>query len=149
MLQTTVLVTHGIHHLPSADKVIIMDAGRITHFGSFEQVREAGATFASLASTAEVGVRNGNGQVLAKEDATAATVVDEEQDEELHWTNEQTSRRGAYAFYMKCTGVARACGLFALIAVWGGTSIFSMAYLSSASPWLLHRSSYHNPYNAV
>ncbi|KAF7338983.1 hypothetical protein MVEN_01974500 [Mycena venus] len=131
--KTTVLVTHGIHHLPSADKVIIMDAGTITHFGSFEQVREAGATFASLASTAEAGIGNGNGQALAKEDATAATVVDEEQDEELHWANEQTSRRGAYAFYIKCTGVARACGLFALIAVWGGISVFSMAYLSMLS----------------
>ncbi|KAJ7803443.1 P-loop containing nucleoside triphosphate hydrolase protein [Mycena olivaceomarginata] len=49
--KTTVLVTHGIHHLPSADKVIVMEAGTITHFGSFEEVRDAGAVFA-LASTA-------------------------------------------------------------------------------------------------
>ncbi|KAJ7899195.1 P-loop containing nucleoside triphosphate hydrolase protein [Mycena olivaceomarginata] len=36
--KTTVLVTHGIHHLPSADKVIVMEAGTITHFGSFEEL---------------------------------------------------------------------------------------------------------------
>ncbi|KAJ7348625.1 hypothetical protein DFH08DRAFT_1000586 [Mycena albidolilacea] len=49
-------------------------------------------------------------QVLAKEDATAATVVEEEQNE-LYWAHEQTSRRSAYTFYIKCTGVAMACGL--------------------------------------
>ncbi|KAF7344066.1 p-loop containing nucleoside triphosphate hydrolase protein [Mycena venus] len=124
--KTTVLVTHGIHHLPNADKVVIMDAGTITHFGSFEEVRDAGATFplASIAGEAA------HGQVLVKEDATAATVVDEEQNEELKWAHEQTSRRSAYAFYIKCTGVAMACGLFALIAVWSGLGVFSMVYLS-------------------
>ncbi|KAJ6617219.1 P-loop containing nucleoside triphosphate hydrolase protein [Mycena sp. CBHHK59/15] len=121
MLQgkTTVLVTHGVHHLPSADK--------ITHFGSFEQVRDAGATFA-LTSAGELAAKNA--QVVAKEAATAPTVVDEEKDEELNWTREQASRRSAYAFYMKCTGVLRACGLLLLITIWSGTQIFAMVYLS-------------------
>ncbi|KAJ7924025.1 P-loop containing nucleoside triphosphate hydrolase protein [Mycena leptocephala] len=129
MLQgkTTVLVTHGVHHLPSADKVIVMDVGKITHFGSFEQVRDAGATFA-LTSAGELAAKNG--QVVAKEAATATTVVDEENDEELNWTREQASRRSAYAFYMKCTGVLRACGLLLLITIWSGTQIFAMVYLS-------------------
>jgi hypothetical protein len=97
-------------------------------FLSREKVRDAGATFA-LASTAGEATHD---QVLAKEDATAATVVEEEQNEELYWAHEQTSRRSAYAFYIKCTGVAMACGLFALIAVWSGLGLFSMVYLSSA-----------------
>ncbi|KAJ7710388.1 P-loop containing nucleoside triphosphate hydrolase protein [Mycena rosella] len=129
MLQgkTTVLVTHGVHHLPSADKVIVMDIGKIAHFGSFEEVRDAGATFA-LTSAGELAAKNG--QVVAMEAATAPTVVDEEKDEELNWTREQASRRSSYAFYMKCTGVLRACGLLLLITIWSGTQIFAMVYLS-------------------
>ncbi|KAJ6507526.1 hypothetical protein DFH09DRAFT_1101230 [Mycena vulgaris] len=126
--KTTVLVAHGIHHLPSVNKVIIMDGGTITHFGTFEEVRDAGATFA-LASTAGK-AEAGAGQMLAKESATAATVVDEEQDQELNWAIEQASRRGAYAFYIKCTGAVRACGLFDLVAAWSSIGIFATAYLS-------------------
>ncbi|KAF7344045.1 hypothetical protein MVEN_01694000 [Mycena venus] len=126
--KTTVLVTHGIHHLANADKVIVMDAGTITHFGSFEEVRDAGATFA-LASIAEADA--GNGQMAVTENSMAVAVVDEEEDEELKWTKEQASRRGAYAFYMKCTGVVRSFGLFALVAVWSGVGVFTTtAYLS-------------------
>ncbi|KAJ7827389.1 P-loop containing nucleoside triphosphate hydrolase protein [Mycena leptocephala] len=125
--KTTVLVTHGVHHLPSADKVIVMEAGKITHFGSFEEVRDAGAAFA-LASNAAGDAAHG--QVVGKESATAATVDDEEEDEELQWTNEQASRTGAYAFYIECTGVVQTCGVFALITMWSGIGIFSTAYLS-------------------
>ncbi|KAF8195279.1 P-loop containing nucleoside triphosphate hydrolase protein [Mycena galopus ATCC 62051] len=125
--KTTVLVTHGVHHLPSADKVIVMDLGKITHFGAFEQVRDAGATFA-LTSAGEFAAKYG--QVAAKEAATAPTVAEEEKDEELNWTGEQASRWRAYAFYMKCTGVLRACGLLLLITIWSGTQIFAMVYLS-------------------
>jgi ABC-type sugar transport system ATPase subunit len=126
--QTTVLVTHGVHHLSSADKVIVMDAGIITHFGSFEEMREADATFALASAAGDPQ----NRAVAIKASATAATVVDEEEDEELQWTSEQMSRRAAYTFYMKCTGVLRVCGLFVLIAVWNAASIFAPAYLSSA-----------------
>ncbi|KAF7360011.1 hypothetical protein MVEN_00728700 [Mycena venus] len=126
--KTTVLVTHGVHHLPSADKVIIMDAGTITHFGSFEEVRDAGATLALASAATEAD--SGNGQALAKESATAAMVVDDEEDEELNWVIEQSSRMGAYAFYIKCTGVVRACSMFALITVWSGFGVFVTAYLS-------------------
>ncbi|KAJ7364754.1 P-loop containing nucleoside triphosphate hydrolase protein [Mycena albidolilacea] len=125
--KTTVLVTHGVHHLPSADKVIIMDAGMITHFGSFEEVREAGAAFALASSTGETDTDK---VVAVKESATAATVVDEEEDEELNWVNEQASRRGAYNFYLKCTGVLQSCGLFGLITIWSGLGIFATGYLS-------------------
>jgi hypothetical protein len=134
-----------VHHLPSADKVIIMEAGKITHFGSFEEVRDAGAAFALASNTAGDAPHS---QVADKEGATEATVDDEEEDEELQWRNEQASRTRAYAFYMKCTGVVRACGLFALIMMWSGVGIFSTAYLSSTglsillSPGLYHRTSF-------
>ncbi|KAJ7031461.1 P-loop containing nucleoside triphosphate hydrolase protein [Mycena alexandri] len=124
--KTTVLVTHGVHHLPSADKVIIMDAGTITHFGSFEEVRDAGATFALAATTGNAG----HGEVMTKESATAATITDEELDEELNWNIEQSSRNGAYAFYIKCTGVIRVGIFFTLIVIWSSIGIFSTAYLS-------------------
>ncbi|KAF8171015.1 P-loop containing nucleoside triphosphate hydrolase protein [Mycena galopus ATCC 62051] len=126
--KTTVLVTHGVHHLPSADKVIVMDAGMITHFGFFEEVRDAGATFA-LASTAE-DIDAANGGTVMKESATATFVVDDEEDEDLQWANEQASRIGAYAFYIKCTGVARAAVMLVLIVIWSGSSVLATGYLS-------------------
>ncbi|KAJ7854654.1 hypothetical protein B0H13DRAFT_2358376 [Mycena leptocephala] len=111
---------------PQRDKVIVIEAGKITHFGSFEEVRDAGAAFAASNSAGDAA----HSQVADKESATEATVDDEEEDEELQWTNEQASRTRAYAFYMKSTGVVRACGLFALITMWSGVGIFSTAYLS-------------------
>ncbi|KAJ6476003.1 P-loop containing nucleoside triphosphate hydrolase protein [Mycena vitilis] len=126
--KTTVLVTHGVHHLSSADKVIILDKGEMTHFGTFEEVRDAGATFA-LASPN--GVSGAGHTVASKEAGTAATIVDEEADAELTWTIEQSSRLGAYAFYIRMTGVLRACGLFALITLWSASGVFATAYLSS------------------
>ncbi|KAJ7653006.1 P-loop containing nucleoside triphosphate hydrolase protein [Mycena rosella] len=127
--KTTVLVTHGVHHLPSADKVIVMDAGRITHFGSFEDVRDAGVQFA-LASTAVDADAAGKSQGTAKQNATEATVVDEEKEEEEAWSAEQASRRGAYAFYAKCTGVPQTSTLLALITAWSSVGLFATAYLS-------------------
>ncbi|KAJ7164516.1 P-loop containing nucleoside triphosphate hydrolase protein [Mycena filopes] len=126
--KTTVLVTHGVHHLPSADKVIIMDAGTITHFGSFEEVRAAGATFALASTTGDAG--HGQGQVSAKEGGTAATVTDEELDEELNWNIEQSSRNGAYVFYIKSTGVFAFSVFIMLIVLWSSAGVFSTAYLS-------------------
>ncbi|KAJ7164505.1 P-loop containing nucleoside triphosphate hydrolase protein [Mycena filopes] len=125
--KTTVLVTHGVHHLPNADKVIIMDAGTITHFGSFEEVRDAGATFALASSTGDTAA--GHVQAGNKEAATAATGTDEE-DEELTWNIEQASRTGAYAFYIRCTGALRVAGFITLVVVWSSVSLFSTAYLS-------------------
>ncbi|KAJ6537171.1 P-loop containing nucleoside triphosphate hydrolase protein [Mycena capillaripes] len=101
-VQTTVLVTHDVHHLPSADKVIIMSAGRIKHFGSFEEVRDAGATFALASNAGEAGAA----YIINKESGTAATIVDEEEDEEWHWINEQPSRMVAYALYFSLSCVA-------------------------------------------
>ncbi|KAJ7359935.1 P-loop containing nucleoside triphosphate hydrolase protein [Mycena albidolilacea] len=123
--KTTVLVTHGVHHLPSADKVIVMDSGTITHFGSFEEVRNAGATFALVSTAGEADA----GQA-AKQSSTAAAVEDyDEEDEEQDWANE-ASRKGAYAFYVQCTGVVRASGMFALIVIWSGVGISTTAYMS-------------------
>ncbi|KAJ7149444.1 P-loop containing nucleoside triphosphate hydrolase protein [Mycena crocata] len=126
--KTTVLVTHGIHHLPRADKVLVMDAGKITHFGSFEEVRDAGATFALASVGGDTNA--GADQVIAEQKATEVTIVDEEEDEELKRTNKQASQLSAYTFYLKCTGVLHVCGFFALIVVWNGVTIFSTAYLS-------------------
>ncbi|KAJ7788604.1 P-loop containing nucleoside triphosphate hydrolase protein [Mycena olivaceomarginata] len=114
--KTTVLVTHGVHHLPSADKVIVMDSGTITHFGSFEEVRDAGATFALVSTAGEADA----GQA-AKQSSTAAAVEDyDEEDEEQDWANE-ASRKGA-----RCQGF----GMFALIVIWSGVGISTTAYMS-------------------
>ncbi|KAF7364178.1 hypothetical protein MSAN_01077100 [Mycena sanguinolenta] len=124
--KTTVLVTHGVHHLPSADKVIVMDAGMISHFGSFEEVRDAGATFALATSETDAG----SGGLAVKAGATAVFSDNNDEDEEQQWVVEQSSRMGAYAFYIKCTGVIRAYGMFLLIAIWSGSAVLANAYLS-------------------
>ncbi|KAJ7203983.1 P-loop containing nucleoside triphosphate hydrolase protein [Mycena rebaudengoi] len=134
--KTTVLVTHGVHHLPSADKVIVMDAGTLTHFGSFEQVLDASTAFA-LASAAVEGDA-GKSRVAVAQNATEATVVDEEKEEEEAWNSEQASRRGAYKFYANCTGFVRTGILLAIITVSSGVSLFSTAYLSMLSSSSAH-----------
>jgi hypothetical protein len=109
-----------------------MDAGKITHFGSFEQVRDAGATFA-LASTAG-DANTGKNQIATKQNATEATVIDEEKDEEEAWISEQASRSGAYTFYAKCTGFLHTGTVLTFITIWSGVGLFATAYLSSARP---------------
>ena len=100
--QTTVLVTHGIQHLPSADKVIVMDAGRIAHFGSFEEVRNAGAAFALAA-------RAGTSNVEVKAQSTEIEKLDEmvvveEEDEEMLWEKSKTPKWAAYKFFLRAIG---------------------------------------------
>jgi predicted cobalt transporter CbtA len=110
-----------------------MDAGTLTHFGSFEQVLDASTAFA-LASAAVEGDA-GKSRVAVAQNATEATVVDEEKEEEEAWNSEQASRRGAYKFYANCTGFVRTGILLAIITVSSGVSLFSTAYLSST--WLI------------
>ncbi|KAK7045035.1 P-loop containing nucleoside triphosphate hydrolase protein [Favolaschia claudopus] len=145
--KTTILVTHGIHHLSSADKVLVMAGGTITHFGTFEQVREAGATLALIntAAEAELTTAPGNDQLaVQKEAATASSAaqdefIDEDEEAEMEWVNERESRMGAYAFYARCTGVWRAGSVVAFITMWSMTGIATtafMGFLANASSHL-------------
>ena len=104
-----------------------MDVGTISHFGSLDEVRAAGATFALASSSGEAE----NGQVADKENATAATVAeDDEEEEELNWAIEQVSTLEPYEFYSKCTSVARSFCLIGLITLGSAFGIFVMAYPS-------------------
>ena len=78
-----------------------MDAGRITHFGSFEEVRDAGAAFA-LAARAGT-----SHKVEAQSTETKKSEemqVAEEEDEEMLWEKSKTSKWGAYAFFFAAAG---------------------------------------------
>ena len=58
---TRVLVTHQLHFLPHVDRVIVMDKGRITHQGTYDQLCAEGVQFASLVAPTEpegFGARN-------------------------------------------------------------------------------------------
>ncbi|KAJ7624899.1 P-loop containing nucleoside triphosphate hydrolase protein [Roridomyces roridus] len=123
--RTVVLVTHAIHHLSKADKVIVMESGRVAHFGSFEQVRAAGATFALASLAVEA-----KAQVMAEQNSTEATIVDEEKEEEEAWSAEQISRRGAYLFYAKCAGYVQIAILGGFILGWGLANVSAVVYLS-------------------
>ncbi|KAJ7644824.1 P-loop containing nucleoside triphosphate hydrolase protein [Roridomyces roridus] len=135
--QTTVLVTHGIHHLPDAAKVIVMEAGTISHFGTFEQVRDSGATFALASNGGKSnGHGNGNGHAAVQKPgggavaAEVTTVVDEEKEEEKAWNTERASRRGAYTFYAKCTGYGHSAVVIGVITVSSTVGLFATGYLS-------------------
>ncbi|OWF55505.1 multidrug resistance-associated protein 1-like [Mizuhopecten yessoensis] len=49
--KTRVLVTHGIHWLPKVDKIIVMDNGRITEMGSYDQLLENNGAFSRFLNT--------------------------------------------------------------------------------------------------
>mmetsp|Transcript_15499 Transcript_15499/g.34859 ORF Transcript_15499/g.34859 Transcript_15499/m.34859 type:complete len:1179 (+) Transcript_15499:976-4512(+) len=42
---TRILVTHRVHFLPRCDAVIVMDGGKIVHFGSYDELKEQGVDF--------------------------------------------------------------------------------------------------------
>lgn len=45
---TRLLVTHQLQFLPSADVVVVLSAGRISHIGSYQDLVEAGVEFRYL-----------------------------------------------------------------------------------------------------
>ncbi|XP_033725264.1 multidrug resistance-associated protein 1-like [Pecten maximus] len=49
--KTRILVTHGIHWLPKVDKIIVMDNGRISEVGSYEQLLGNNGAFALFLNT--------------------------------------------------------------------------------------------------
>lgn len=51
MLQTRILVTHGIHWLPLVDQIIVMDQGQITETGSYEELMNHNGPFAQFVKT--------------------------------------------------------------------------------------------------
>ena len=78
-----------------------MDAGRITHFGSFEEVRDAGAAFA-LAARAGTSheVEAQTTEIKSSDEMQIA----EEEDEEMLWEKSKTSKWGAYRFFFTAVG---------------------------------------------
>ncbi|XP_052813608.1 multidrug resistance-associated protein 1-like isoform X2 [Mya arenaria] len=49
--KTRILVTHGIHWLPSVDRIIVLTQGRISEVGSYDQLIEHDGAFASFLRT--------------------------------------------------------------------------------------------------
>ncbi|XP_012941583.2 canalicular multispecific organic anion transporter 2 [Aplysia californica] len=49
--KTRILVTHGIHWLPLTDHIIVMDQGRITESGSYQQLMNHDGPFAEFVKT--------------------------------------------------------------------------------------------------
>jgi len=78
-----------------------MDAGRITHFGSFEEVRDAGAAFALAARAGTSHKVEAQSTETKKSDEMQ---VAEEEDEEMLWEKSKTSRWGAYTFFFAAVG---------------------------------------------
>ncbi|XP_060076556.1 multidrug resistance-associated protein 1-like [Ylistrum balloti] len=75
--KTRILVTHGVHWLPNVDKIIVMDDGRITEVGSYEQLLENNGAFSKFLNT-----------FLLREDSD-----DDESDEEVRLIKERIRER--------------------------------------------------------
>lgn len=122
-------MSHSIHHLPAADKVIVLESGLITHFGSFEEVRDAGATFA-LASN-QAGETSKSTEDIVKADTLISEVMTEDVDDEaLVWAAEQGPKYSAYNFYWRCTGSWLASTLIAAIVLTSAVQLGSNGYLT-------------------
>lgn len=50
-LQTRLLVTHGISYLPQADVVIVMNGGKISEMGSYQELQARQGAFAEFLRT--------------------------------------------------------------------------------------------------
>ena len=50
-LQTRVLVTHGIHWLPSVDVIVVMSNGVVSEVGSYDQLMAHDGAFAQFLRT--------------------------------------------------------------------------------------------------
>lgn len=113
--KTTILVTHAIQHLERADKVLVLDQGKVTHFGTFTELRDSGEAYA-LAATA--------GKDLETQYVKADTVppIDEgeDQDEEMLWTNDSTRKGDALKFFFGAVGPMGTFGLLALLVLLAG-----------------------------
>ena len=51
MLQTRVLVTHGIKWLPYVDNIVAMSDGKIAEMGSYQQLMDHNGAFAQFMKT--------------------------------------------------------------------------------------------------
>ena len=51
LLQTRVLVTHGVSFLPQVDRIIVISEGTVSEVGTFEQLVENNGSFAEFLAT--------------------------------------------------------------------------------------------------
>lgn len=51
--KTRVLVTHQVQFLPRCDVVLVMHAGRVQHYGTYDELQRQGVSFASLVAAAQ------------------------------------------------------------------------------------------------
>lgn len=50
-VQTRVLVTHGITYLPRVDRIVVLDGGRVSEIGTYEQLISRDGAFAEFIRT--------------------------------------------------------------------------------------------------
>ena len=146
---TRILVTHHVHFLPRCDKVVVLEEGRIKHYGKFSDLIEQGVDFAGAVDfdekheheeTKEGEEKEGNG-----EDIKMAKGKDDEENEKKdaemkkngeNLTTKEEREEGAVegAAYAK---YARAGGFFMFFGAFGSQGIGRASEVLSAF-WLAH-----------
>ena len=139
--KTSVLVTHAIQHLERADKVLVLNEGKVTHFGTFTELRESGEAYA-LAATAGKDLET----QYVKADVAPPIDEGEDEDEEMLWTNDSTRKGDALRFFFGAVGPIGTFGLLALLVVLAGCTGGLQGFLkrgnvasTSADNRLLHQ----------
>jgi len=51
LIQTRILVTHGIHWLPKVDVIVVMQQGRVSEIGSYQDLMLHNKDFAKFLKT--------------------------------------------------------------------------------------------------
>lgn len=101
--QTTVLVTHAIHRLPSAHRIIVLESGSISHFCSFAELQGHDlALIKSVREEAKQAEADPAGKVAKDAFEAQEGEADEEEDEEMSWS--ESSKLGAYRFFVRSAG---------------------------------------------
>lgn len=129
-LQTVVLVTHNLHHLSSADNIIVLDSGKITHVGSYAEVQRSGADLQVASATV-------NKQTLAtneQEDPKAEEVLEAmEEGDDDEMLGEPSSRWPLYRVVFQATGLWRSLLCIGAILVLAGARVAVQFYLKGES----------------
>ncbi|KAH3867981.1 hypothetical protein DPMN_031117 [Dreissena polymorpha] len=48
VFQTRILVTHAVHWLPLVDNIVVMDGGKISEYGTYDQLMARNGVFAQF-----------------------------------------------------------------------------------------------------
>lgn len=138
--RTVVLVTHYVHHLPSADWVIILENGSVTHSGTWDEVQQSGYKLSDLSKTIEKSEKSiqkkGEAILEAKKADDGKKIMDEtDAVDEVDEESKNPYLRGLkpYKFWFGNAGYLYTVFALTVFIVWPMTRLAMQGYLKEWS----------------